>query len=606
MHFFKTYFTKHHLRRNPHKWFTALVLSPIHAAELRYKRKYHLKFRHAKKLFFFDLLLVFSTVILIFFTIFWFTYNPTVTDLVSVSIDVVNEDAKSGEDVSYTITYTNNSSVILTDPRIELTLPSGFIMSSSSFDTAFALPNVAPGESGDVSVFGQLFGVPGFEYAFTASFIYTQDSRAIEEEKKVSAFLLIRESVLEGSLLSEEVIASGVPFPVTLSVINTHTSPLFNVSIPFPSSFLPSSDQTVSVGHVSSSLWSIPVLSPNEEATLQGDFAFQGNRAQDVLSFSPEIKIDDQIFSQLTLTKTLRIVQPSLSVSSKLDQEKQYAQPGDTVKYGFTFFNDGDVDLENLSFRVPYTPWLDQQRVRVLYPLVEQTIDHFVFTSKVFPSFRTVEPGTSILGTLDLPVMSSKNGDKNITMSFDTIVKADVSRVPAATYTTSFSSPQVPLGTSMSLFTSARYYTDDGDQIGRGPLPPQVQEQTKYWVILHGKNGTSDARDVFFRANLPSYITWTDRSSVSIGNAVTYHPSTHSVSWYMPRISAHETFSINMELGFTPQIVQKGTHVPLLDAVFIEGHDTYIDLPFTNTFSSVDTRLIGDEFAHKRGDLAIQ
>ncbi len=79
MQFFEKHFNKHHLLHSPHKWFLALLVSPIHTAEMHYKKRYHINFIHAKNLFVFDITLILSIVLLAIGSIFWFTYDPTVT-----------------------------------------------------------------------------------------------------------------------------------------------------------------------------------------------------------------------------------------------------------------------------------------------------------------------------------------------------------------------------------------------------------------------------------------------------------------------------------------------------------------------------------------------
>src|SRR3990167_8605456 len=60
MKFYEEHATFHHFKHNPHKWFAAILISPLHHAEMRYKQTYHLRFAHAKKLFVFDMMLILS------------------------------------------------------------------------------------------------------------------------------------------------------------------------------------------------------------------------------------------------------------------------------------------------------------------------------------------------------------------------------------------------------------------------------------------------------------------------------------------------------------------------------------------------------------------
>src|SRR3989339_270956 len=86
MKFVEEHLTTHHLFHKPHRWFLAFLLSPFHAAAKHYANRYHLRYVHAKKVFTFDLLLLFSTLILIGATLFLYTYDPSVTSFVSLTI----------------------------------------------------------------------------------------------------------------------------------------------------------------------------------------------------------------------------------------------------------------------------------------------------------------------------------------------------------------------------------------------------------------------------------------------------------------------------------------------------------------------------------------
>src|SRR3989338_10602091 len=88
MHFFETHFTRDTLFHKPHKWFLALLVSPIHAAELYYKKRYHLNFVHARKLFAFDMALLAGIIALVGTVIFLFAYDPTVTKDVSLAVAI--------------------------------------------------------------------------------------------------------------------------------------------------------------------------------------------------------------------------------------------------------------------------------------------------------------------------------------------------------------------------------------------------------------------------------------------------------------------------------------------------------------------------------------
>ena len=105
MKYVTEHLTKHHLIHAPHKWFLAFLCSPIHWLEIYYKKRYHLNFTHARKLFLFDMMLLSLIVVLIGSTIIWFNYDPTIDELVYVSIKPSQDKMISGDYVSFEINY---------------------------------------------------------------------------------------------------------------------------------------------------------------------------------------------------------------------------------------------------------------------------------------------------------------------------------------------------------------------------------------------------------------------------------------------------------------------------------------------------------------------
>ena len=61
---------------------------------------------------------------------------------------------------------------------------------------------------------------------------------------------------------------------------------------------------------------------------------------------------------------------------------------------------------------------------------------------------------------------------------------------------------ELPVATEVAMQNSIRYYTEEGDQLGRGPLPPQVGETTKYWVFVQITNTTNTA--IISTINIPT------------------------------------------------------------------------------------------------------
>ena len=234
------YLNTHHLFHKPHKWFLAFLVSPIHALEMHYKKKYHISFRHAKKLFFFDILLLFSTMFLFAGTLFWHFYDPTVLELVSVDIVAQETRIQSGSHTTYTISFANNSDVILTNTHIAVSLPDGFIIDTAQLDTRFSteqqlftLQDVLPGSSGSMHIAGWFYAIPNKENTITATLSYKQEGRKQTEVKARHALAILRDSVLRTSVsVSDTLLGSGTT-PIEIHIENTGDQPLHAIQLPF-------------------------------------------------------------------------------------------------------------------------------------------------------------------------------------------------------------------------------------------------------------------------------------------------------------------------------------------------------------------------------------
>ncbi|MBU0597105.1 hypothetical protein KKA94_03000, partial [Patescibacteria group bacterium] len=278
MKFFQTHFTKHHLLHSPHKWFLALLISPIHVAEMHYKNRYHINFVHAKKLFVFDMALVLSIFLLLAGTIFWFIYDPTVTKDVALSFQTTQTRINSGEKIVFTAHYQNNSEVLLTNASLGLRLPNSLVITSAepkdSFDeqnNTFYLQNLVPGSSGEVNISGILYGEVDKEYNNTAILTYNQEERSASEQVVASTITILRNSVLQASIEAPTAILSHSTVPITLKIKNNGELLLENIKIPLSDveNFSISPIEEPKVGTVESGSWIITNLAPGREVEIK-------------------------------------------------------------------------------------------------------------------------------------------------------------------------------------------------------------------------------------------------------------------------------------------------------------------------------------------------
>jgi len=591
MKFYEDHFTFHHFKHNPHRWFAALLLSPIHHAEIRYKTHYHLKFAHAKKLFVFDMLLILSTVVLFVATLFWWLYDPTVTALVHLDVtsEVASDRFRSGDTVTLHVTYENGSDVTLTHPELVIHPTTGFLILNASQSYILEKDNsirigveaVPPGESASVDVEGRFFSAPGEHAPISTMLIYTQDGKSQPESDIHRLYLTTREPSLTLALEGPAQYVPNVEIPITLTVTNEQDFVYVPFAIPLhdDNPEIDWVDTTSSFGSISPDAWHIPELQPNESVTLTGtvELTPESGHTSVTLPLTPHIVLPhlEESFLEATSEFYLPLASPQVRLSSSWDSG--YATLGDQAVLSVSVQNTGNAPLKNPSVTVlGKTVTLEKN---ILQP--GETLPVLI---------KTAVTSANVIQSTTGPIFAP-------TISF----AAGLEGIPSYGYKTSSDAPPLPIGTTLSMSQSSRYYTAEGDQLGRGPLPPQVGKETKYWVFTQIKNTVGELQDITFSTTLAPGAVWTGKSSVSKGGDITYNSATGKATWYARSMNPYETIGIYFEVSVTPNASAIGTIPALITGSSVSAKDPYVDDTLTSSVGAVNASLTGDAIGQERG-----
>lgn len=159
------------------------------------------------------------------------------------------------------------------------------------------------------------------------------------------------------------------------------------------------------------------------------------------------------------------------------------------------------------------------------------------------------------------------------------------------------------LNQTLALKTSVRYYTNLGDQIGIGSLPPQVGATTTFWVVWDFgilKNGLTD---VHLETVLPEGVKATGRYSSEFGGDFSMQDKT--VSWVLPQglpASPGAPIKLGFEISFCPTPDMLGKVVPLVGQTKASGQDRLFGSELSSkNIPGDDTRLEFDMRAKNSG-----
>lgn len=614
MKYVASHLTRHHFFHAPHRWFLALLLSPIHAAELHYQKYYHLQFAHARKLFLFDLSLVAAIFGLFGVTLYWWLYDPTISEQIAISItpyrhdtpDVVADRIKSGEHITFAIAYTNNSDQTLTNATLRIHPPQNYAIEATvpaiTFSTStntFTLGSIPRGGRGTVEISGILFSEPNREDHFLAELLY-QPSARIQTETRLGALILYaRESVLQTTLELPDRLPALSTTMATLTLHNSYHHDLPRISVPFTADQVRITPLTPNFGTATVQAWTLPGLKANATAILpiRVDTAITSGDVG-TLTLTPYLFPTETGLPQTRLQKQWTIVRPSVALTSSW--ENTAAAPGSAQNLQILIRNNGRETIKNISLSI-FLPsetidsarWLMAGNIgRIHNNTVTITADH---TARLFE----LAPGAEISLPLIVPIKNWPTG-QSTNLKLPLHLQANLTGVTSE-FSTDASTPDLALGTTLRLSAEARYYTADGDQLGRGPLPPQVGKETKYALLLHLTNATAAAEAVRLTATLPTGVNWTNKTSVSRGQEITYDSRTRRLTWTTHTLPPLTDVSLFVEVGVTPTEADRGRTVPLLQNIVVEGVDSVLNQPLQTKAAAITSALTNDSIAQTIG-----
>lgn len=613
MRFVEEHLTTHHLLHKPHKWFVAFLMSPIHFLELRYKNVYHLKFQHARKLFIFDTALLFSILFLTIATVFWFTYDPTITKLVYLSIDPSSPKIISGDYVTYTITYRNESTIKIVSPALVFNLPVGLILDQAEpteqFNTTeqkFNLPNLTPNQENSVKISGWFYGTPNEENKITAILEYTQEGKRNKEIKSTPLFQFHRGSVLTLDLVTPNKLIATGSTPIKITLTNSGKRALNTINLPLtPPAGLSFTELSADKGEIKNNQWQIEELKPNEVANLSA--ALKTTLPEEIktvaLKLTPSIEINGTKIAQNTIEKNFPVLHPQLSIQARWANQLEKTQPGQILELSLSLTNNGDTDLNDLEIALPI-------QNTIINTSKLTNLNNGTYKNKILTINSKHDAGLLALSkdqtknlTIKIPILESPIGGTDLILKLNPELKAVINALAGITYQTEAVVPEIKIGTQLNLAGEIRYYTVDGDQLGRGSLPPQVGKETKYWALLKITNTTSKATNLILSGNLPEHVAWTDKSSVSHGGDVIFNEKTKTISWSLNSLAPQQTVGIYFELALTPTTGQIGTTPIILKNIKLQATDDFIKEKIVDTLPDLDVSLTHDLIGRENGVL---
>ncbi|MDQ7815061.1 MAG: hypothetical protein RDU25_04640 [Patescibacteria group bacterium] len=146
----------------------------------------------------------------------------------------------------------------------------------------------------------------------------------------------------------------------------------------------------------------------------------------------------------------------------------------------------------------------------------------------------------------------------------------------------------------------ARYYTQSGDQLGLGPLPPVVGEKTRYWILWTLGPFDRSLRDLVYKAKLAKNVSATGQFASTIPLDFSFSGTNVEMSADEIGLAGSGKITFGFEVELRPDETQEGLYADLLSDSSVEATDEFGEVVQV-TAKNVDTNLTADEKAQDKG-----
>jgi len=158
-------------------------------------------------------------------------------------------------------------------------------------------------------------------------------------------------------------------------------------------------------------------------------------------------------------------------------------------------------------------------------------------------------------------------------------------------YNNSYDLNSLKLITDLKITAAAYYNSQQGDQLGSGPIPPMLGLPTNYWIFFEVSDNDNDLNNLTISAKLPEGVTLTNHKTLSAGE-FNYDESQKRITWTVKKVNIDDThYQVGFEVQLLPLTKQVGLSPLLLTNVSYLVTDAYTSEKLSGKLPYIDTSL---------------
>lgn len=218
-----------------------------------------------------------------------------------------------------------------------------------------------------------------------------------------------------------------------------------------------------------------------------------------------------------------------------------------------------------------------------------------IWNSNELPRLKEIKPGESGQIKFDGVLAKKFEPQSDSQTKFALIAQVESQYVGEASATekmTSLSNKEIiKISTEFKVNAFSRYHSVEGEQLGRGPMPPIVGQATRLWVFFSSETDYNDVSDILVTGKLADNAELTGNMSATSERGVDFDPANRLITWKISRLSAPAKFypetGVAFEVALTPNQNQIGQAAIIVSDIKASGKDVFTGKSFNLSLPDV-------------------
>lgn len=479
----------------------------------------------------------------------------------------------SGAELPLLVEYENIGKGI-GNVTMRLVAPNGY---TPSENTEFEFPSLHQAETGSFTIPGHFIGNIGEQYRFILLYDYDYYGEHYQHfavvEVSVSGSSLEIVPTVPDKILNNETVTWTVEYTNSSDVPRTDVC----ITLDIPDSFVQefSSHEIAEDGTVH-----IDTIEPRSSGTieLRGIFSNAVGEGRQVIKIRVYELCGSNKYTQVNIEAPINVLTPRLLLATS---GTAAVDVGSSYRYTQSYTNTGDAPLRNVTIVARLANFSGKYSTL-------SAAEGSVFGDTITWVDPEILPGETHTRNFSVTIDPSLR-QKNAEMSYTVSARAQIDDLGIETYTGSVGQA-IKFNSTLNFSVVQLYSSKTGEQFGYGPYPLEADNITALRVFWEIQDFTNDLTNLTIQTTLPSQVDWTGHTAVTEGSAMTYDPSTRTVTWHTGHVTSFDhPQGASFELRVRPNSLQIGQHINVTNSTAFSARDEFTGAVLSRTVGALRT-----------------